>query len=150
MLSLGINQIVELMGLFSHDSGKFISKDNSKFELERSQWEINPLSLPRIAINSQVTEKGSCEESWLAKSWKGMEISIYDFKHMSIINVMLIAKILLTLLPSLPSSHLLWKPYPSHHNGLFSPLLVLKDFTAREADQYWCYPNSTRLLTFSM
>ena len=38
---------------------------------------------------------------------------------------------------------LLWEPYPSYHNGLFSLLLVLRD-------QYWCYPNSTRLLTFSM
>ena len=37
---------------------------------------------------------------------------------------------------------LLLEPYPSHHNGLFSPLLVLRDFAAREADQYWCYPNS--------
>ena len=34
--------------------------------------------------------------------------------------------------------------------GLFSPLLVLRDFAAREADQYRCYLNSTRLLTFSM
>ena len=25
---------------------------------------------------------------------------------------------------------LLWEPYPSHHNGLFSPLLVLRDFAA--------------------
>ena len=32
--------------------------------------------------------------------------------------------------------------------GFFSPLLVLRDFAAREADQYRCYPNSTRLLTF--
>ena len=24
--------------------------------------------------------------------------------------------------------NLLWEPYPSHHNGLFSPLLVLRDF----------------------
>ena len=30
---------------------------------------------------------------------------------------------------------LLWEPYPSHHNGLFSPLLVLRDFASREADQ---------------
>ena len=45
---------------------------------------------------------------------------------------------------------LLWEPYPSHHNGLFSPLLVLRDIAAREADQYRCYPNSTRLLTFSI
>ena len=45
---------------------------------------------------------------------------------------------------------MLREPYPSHHNGLFSPLLVLRDFAAREADQYRCYPNSTRLLTFSM
>ena len=30
---------------------------------------------------------------------------------------------------------LLWDPYPSHHNGLFSPLLVLRDFAAWEADQ---------------
>ena len=29
----------------------------------------------------------------------------------------------------------LWEPYPSHHNGLFSPLLVLRDFAARGADQ---------------
>ena len=29
---------------------------------------------------------------------------------------------------------MLWEPYPSHHNGLFSPLLVLRDFAAREAD----------------
>ena len=43
-----------------------------------------------------------------------------------------------------------WEPYPSHHNGLFSPLLVLRDFAAGESDQYRCYPNSTRLLTFSM
>ena len=28
--------------------------------------------------------------------------------------------------------YLLWEPYPSHHNGLFSPLLVLRDFAARE------------------
>ena len=28
-------------------------------------------------------------------------------------------------------------------NGLFSPLLVLRDFAAREADQYRCYQNST-------
>ena len=26
---------------------------------------------------------------------------------------------------------LLWEPYPSHHNGLFSPLLALRDFAAR-------------------
>ena len=26
---------------------------------------------------------------------------------------------------------LLWGPYPSHHNGLFSPLLVLRDFAAK-------------------
>ena len=45
---------------------------------------------------------------------------------------------------------MLWEPYPSYHNGLFSSLLVLRDFAAREADQYRCYPNSTRLLTFSM
>ena len=44
----------------------------------------------------------------------------------------------------------LWELYPSHHNGLFSPLLVLRDFAAREADQYRCYLNSMRLLTFSM
>ena len=24
----------------------------------------------------------------------------------------------------------LWEPYPSHHNGLFSPLFVLRDFAA--------------------
>ena len=29
----------------------------------------------------------------------------------------------------------LWEPYPSHHNGLFSPLLELRDFAARGADQ---------------
>ena len=34
------------------------------------------------------------------------------------------------------SIYLLWEAYPSHHNGLFSPLLVLRDFAAREADQY--------------
>ena len=44
----------------------------------------------------------------------------------------------------------LWEPYPSYHNGPFSPLLVLRDFTARGADQYRCYPTSTRLLTFSL
>ena len=44
--------------------------------------------------------------------------------------------------------YLLWELYPSHHNGLFSPLLVRRDFAAREADQYRYYPNSTRLLTF--
>ena len=27
---------------------------------------------------------------------------------------------------------MLWEPYPSHHNGLFSPLLVLRDFGARK------------------
>ena len=27
-----------------------------------------------------------------------------------------------------------WEPYPSHHNGLFSPLLVLRDFAAGSAD----------------
>ena len=32
----------------------------------------------------------------------------------------------------------LWEPYPSHHNGLFSPLLILRDFATREADQYRC------------
>ena len=36
----------------------------------------------------------------------------------------------------IPSLKLLWEPYPSHHNGLFSPLLVLGDFAARGADQY--------------
>ena len=45
---------------------------------------------------------------------------------------------------------LLWEPYPSHHNGLFSPLSVLRDFAARGAAQYRCYPNSTRLLIFLM
>ena len=44
----------------------------------------------------------------------------------------------------------LWEPYRSHHNGLFSPLLGLRDFAARGADQHQCYPNSTRLLTFSI
>ena len=29
----------------------------------------------------------------------------------------------------------LWEPYPSHHNGLFSLLLVLRDFAARGVDQ---------------
>ena len=59
-------------------------------------------------------------------------------------------------------AYLLWEAYPSYHNGLFSPLLVLRDFAARgqinigvgratnTADQYRCYSNSTRLLTFSM
>ena len=28
-----------------------------------------------------------------------------------------------------------WEPYPSHYNGLFSTLLVLRQFPAREADQ---------------
>ena len=37
---------------------------------------------------------------------------------------------------------MLWEPYPSHHNGLFLSLLVLRDFAAREADQYRCYPTS--------
>ena len=32
------------------------------------------------------------------------------------------------------------EPYPSHHNGLFSPLLILRDFAAREADQYRSAP----------
>ena len=31
---------------------------------------------------------------------------------------------------------LLWEPYPSHHNGFLSPILVPRDFAAREADQY--------------
>ena len=26
---------------------------------------------------------------------------------------------------------MLWEPYPSYHNGLFSPLLVLRDFATR-------------------
>ena len=26
---------------------------------------------------------------------------------------------------------MLWEPYPSHHHGLFSPLLVLRDFATR-------------------
>ena len=26
---------------------------------------------------------------------------------------------------------LMWEPYPSHHNGIFSPLLVRRDFAAR-------------------
>ena len=30
---------------------------------------------------------------------------------------------------------LLWEPYPSHQNGLFSPLLVLRDLAARGSDQ---------------
>ena len=30
---------------------------------------------------------------------------------------------------------MLWEPYPPHHNGLLSPLLVLRDFAAKEADQ---------------
>ena len=34
--------------------------------------------------------------------------------------------------------YVLWKPYPSHHNGLFSPLLVLRDFVPTE--QYRSYP----------
>ena len=60
-------------------------------------------------------------------------------------------KILTTLLRSKRlGGGVLWEPYPSHHNGLFSPILVLRDFAAREADQYRCYPNSTRLITFSM
>ena len=29
----------------------------------------------------------------------------------------------------------LWEPYPDHHNGHFSPFLVLRDFAALEADQ---------------
>ena len=50
----------------------------------------------------------------------------------------------------LPTPTVLWEPYSSHHNRLFSPLLILRDFAARGAYQYRCYPNSTRLLTFSM
>ena len=38
------------------------------------------------------------------------------------------------------SIYLLREPYPSHHNGLFSPLLVLRDFAAWKADQYRCIP----------
>ena len=34
-------------------------------------------------------------------------------------------------LPGMTSSTLLWEPYPSYHNGLFSLLLVRKDFAAR-------------------
>ena len=33
-----------------------------------------------------------------------------------------------------------WEPYPSDHNGLFSPLLGLRDFAARGADQYRSAP----------
>ena len=29
-----------------------------------------------------------------------------------------------------PPKQVLWEPYPSHHNGLFSPLLVLRNFFA--------------------
>ena len=43
----------------------------------------------------------------------------------------------------------LWEPYPSYHNGLFSPLLAL-EISLLEADQYRCYPNCTILFTFSM
>ena len=35
---------------------------------------------------------------------------------------------------------LLWEPYPSHHNGLFSPLSVLRDFAAKGADHYRSAP----------
>ena len=35
---------------------------------------------------------------------------------------------------------MLWEPYPSLHNGLFSPLLVLRDFAASRADQYRSVP----------
>ena len=45
---------------------------------------------------------------------------------------------------------LLWEPYPSHHNGLYSQLLVRRDFSARRAEEYRCYPNSIKLLTVSM
>ena len=31
---------------------------------------------------------------------------------------------------------MLWEPYPSQHNGLFSPLLVRRDFAARQADHW--------------
>ena len=41
----------------------------------------------------------------------------------------------------------LWEPYPSYHNGFFSPLLVLEISLPGE-EQYRCYPNSTRLLNF--
>ena len=34
--------------------------------------------------------------------------------------------------PKVMNLLLLWEPYPSHHNGLFSPLLVLRDFTASQ------------------
>ena len=35
---------------------------------------------------------------------------------------------------------LLWEPYPSYHNGLFSPLLVRRDFAARRADHHLSEP----------
>ena len=35
---------------------------------------------------------------------------------------------------------LLWEPYTSPHNGLFSPLLVLRDFAAREVDHFQSVP----------
>ena len=54
------------------------------------------------------------------------------------------------LLEDVPPGSMLWEPYSSHQNGLFSPLLVMRDFAARGADQYRCYLNSTRLCTFSM
>ena len=34
----------------------------------------------------------------------------------------------------------MWEPYPSHHNGLFSPLLLVRDFAARGIDQYRSAP----------
>ena len=64
-----------------------------------------------------------------------------DPKRKKILTVLLRSKML--------GGGVLWEPYPSHHNGLFSPLLVLRDFAARRADHYRCYPNSSRL-TFSM
>ena len=39
----------------------------------------------------------------------------------------------------------LWKPYPSHQNGLFSPLLVLRDFTARTQINIGLYLSSCRV-----
>ena len=56
-------------------------------------------------------------------SFEGVSFEGVSFDHRIIS-----AKIHLNLFRN---KKLLWEPYPSHHNGLFSPLLVLRDFAAR-------------------
>ena len=83
-------------------------------------------------LHSRITTSHSpIQKSFLINQIKKSKFTdplMIDLKRNKILTALLRSKRLV--------GGVLWEPYPSHHSRLFSPLLVLRYFAAREGDQY--------------